>query len=122
MAWRVLVRLEMQPNDLHVQTIDLQDLESVRGGFGALLGALLQAAPGILQGVGGIIAASKSGGGGGGAPSGGPSGATAQASAGGQPPAQATASAASGSPCAGGCCQMAQIAPMRSMSQMVQIA
>ena len=110
----------MQPNDLHVQPIDLQDLDSVRGGFGALLGALLQSAPGILQGVGSIIAASKSGRGGG-APSGPPPGATAQASAGGGP-AQASASASTGSQCAGGCCQMAQMGSMPSMSQMVQIA
>jgi hypothetical protein len=41
-----------------MQPIDPQALSSVHGGFAALLGAL----PGILQGVGGIIAASKSGG------------------------------------------------------------
>jgi hypothetical protein len=45
-----------------MEPIELQALETVRGGFGAILGALLQAAPGILQGVSGIISASKSGG------------------------------------------------------------
>lgn len=55
-----------------MQPIDTHDLENVRGGF---LGALLGAAPGILQGVSGIIAASKAGkGGGGGPPPGGPGG------------------------------------------------
>lgn len=44
-----------------MQPIDPQALSTVTGGF---LGALLSAAPGILQGVSGIIAASKSGGGG----------------------------------------------------------
>ena len=44
-----------------MQPIDRQALASVHGGFGALLGALLQAAPGILQGVSGIIGASKAG-------------------------------------------------------------
>lgn len=44
----------MQP----IQTLQSIDLENVRGGF---IGALLGAAPGILQGVSGIIAASKSG-------------------------------------------------------------
>lgn len=52
-----------------MQPIDLQHLESVRGGF---LGALLGAAGPILNGVAGIIGAAKSGkgggGGGGGAP------------------------------------------------------
>src|SRR5258708_13282720 len=52
-------------------------LSKVTGGFGALLGAALQAAPGILNGVAGIIGASKSGKGGGGG------GATAAAAAGG---------------------------------------
>jgi hypothetical protein len=104
----------MQPNDLQVQPIDLQALSSVRGGFGALIGAALQAAPGILQGVSGIIAAAKGRGGDGGAPAGAP----AQASAG-QPPAQ-TASAAGGSPCgAGGCCQQ-MASPMGPMMQMIK--
>lgn len=49
-----------------MQTIDRDQLAVIRGGFGALLGAALQAAPGILNGVAGIIGASKSGGGGGG--------------------------------------------------------
>ena len=48
-----------------MEPIDSQALSTVRGGFGAILGALLQAAPSILQGVSGIISASKSGGGGG---------------------------------------------------------
>jgi hypothetical protein len=48
-----------------MQPIDRQALSTVTGGF---LGALLAAAPGILQGVSGIIAASKSGGGGGSQP------------------------------------------------------
>jgi len=65
-----------------MQSIDRSELASVRGGFGALLGAALQAAPGILQGVSGIIGAAKSGGGGG-APQGGP-------------PPQAAAAAAAG--------------------------
>ena len=46
-----------------MELIDSQALATVRGGFGAILGALLQAAPGIMQGVSGIISASKSGGG-----------------------------------------------------------
>ena len=45
-----------------MQPIELNQLSTVRGGFGALIGAALQAAPGILQGISGIIAASKSGG------------------------------------------------------------
>lgn len=51
-----------------MKPIESQDLVNVRGGFGALLGAALQAAPGILNGVAGIIGASKSGGGAGAAP------------------------------------------------------
>jgi hypothetical protein len=47
-----------------IESIDTQALATVHGGFGAILGALLQAAPGILQGVSGIISASKGGGGG----------------------------------------------------------
>ncbi len=39
------------------------DLDSVRGGFGALLGSLAQSAGPILNGVASIIGASKSGGG-----------------------------------------------------------
>lgn len=65
----------MQPIDLsgdvatpHLASLDRQELALVNGGFGALLGALLQAAPGILQGVSGIISASKGGGGSGSAP------------------------------------------------------
>jgi hypothetical protein len=46
-----------------MEPIDSQALSSVRGGFGAILGALLQAAPTIMQGVSGIISASKGGGG-----------------------------------------------------------
>jgi hypothetical protein len=38
-------------------------LENVRGGFLEMLAPLLQAAPGILQGVQGIIGAAKGGGG-----------------------------------------------------------
>jgi len=67
----------MQPQPT---TIDSIDLEQVRGGFGAILGSLLQAAPGIMQGVSGIISASKAGKGGGAAP-GGESAAAAQAAA-----------------------------------------
>ena len=52
-----------------MQSIHPDHLETVRGGFGALLGALLQAAPGIMQGVSGIIGAAKAGKGGGGDPS-----------------------------------------------------
>jgi hypothetical protein len=51
-------------------SLDRQALALVNGGFGALLGALLQAAPGILQGVSGIIGAAKSGGSAGSAPAG----------------------------------------------------
>jgi hypothetical protein len=47
---------------LRMESIDPQVLTSVRGGFGALLG-LLQAAPGILQGVTGLIGALKGSGG-----------------------------------------------------------
>lgn len=56
----------MQPQP--IQALETNDLENVRGGF---IGALLGAAPGILQGVSGIISASKAGKGGGGAPGGG---------------------------------------------------
>jgi hypothetical protein len=56
----------MQPQP--IQALESTDLENVRGGF---LAALLGAAPGILQGVQGIISASKAGKGGGGAPGGG---------------------------------------------------
>ena len=45
-----------------MEPIDSQALSTVRGGFGAILGALLQAAPSILNGVSGIISASRSGG------------------------------------------------------------
>jgi hypothetical protein len=38
-----------------MEPIDPQALASVRGGFAALLGALLQAAPGIIQSVGGLM-------------------------------------------------------------------
>jgi len=61
-----------------MKALSRHELSNVTGGFGALLGAALQAAPGILQGVGGIIGAAKSGGGGGG---GGGGGAPAQAAA-----------------------------------------
>jgi hypothetical protein len=44
-----------------MQSIDLDQLEDVRGGEG-VLGAALQAAPGILSGIAGIISAAKSGG------------------------------------------------------------
>jgi len=49
-----------------MQPIKLHDLNNVRGGFGALLGTLAQSAGPILNGVAGIIGASKSGGRGGG--------------------------------------------------------
>ena len=48
-----------------MEPIDSQALENVRGGFGAILGALLQAAPGIINSVSGLVSASKGGGGGG---------------------------------------------------------
>jgi len=48
-----------------MQPIELHDLHTVRGGFGALLGTLAQSAGPILNGVAGIIGAAKSGGGGG---------------------------------------------------------
>jgi hypothetical protein len=51
-----------------MQPIDLHNLETVRGGIGALLGGLAKAAGPILNGVAGIVGAAKSGGGGGGAP------------------------------------------------------
>lgn len=51
----------MQPQP--IQALESNDLENVRGG---IIGALLGAAPGILQGVTGIIQASKAGKGGGG--------------------------------------------------------
>ena len=81
-----------------MQPIESHELTSVRGGFGALLGPLLNAAGPILNGVAGIIGASKSGGGGGGtaaAPP--PAGAPAPAAA---PPPSA---ASSGSSSTGGC-------------------
>lgn len=75
----------MQPQP--IQALESCDLENVRGGF---LQALLGAAPGILQGVSGIIAASKAGKGGGpqgpgpgpGGPGGPPGGETAAAAQG----------------------------------------
>src|SRR5678815_264339 len=48
-----------------MEPIDSQALENVRGGFGALLGALIQGAPGIINSISGLISASKGGGGGG---------------------------------------------------------
>jgi len=48
-----------------MKPIDLTHLDSVRGGFGALIGSLAQSAGPILNGVANIIGASKSGGGGG---------------------------------------------------------
>ena len=42
-------------------TIDSNELDTVCGGFGALLGALIQQAPAILQGVQGIVGAAKGG-------------------------------------------------------------
>lgn len=84
----------MQPQPLQALLID--DLDNVRGGF---IGALLGAAPAILQGVTGIIQASKAGkgqpqpgpgpggpGGPGGLPPGAESAAAAQAAAGGGMP------------------------------------
>jgi len=56
-----------------MQPIELHDLHTVRGGFGALLGTLAQSAGPILNGVAGIVGAAK-GGGGGGAPAPAPSG------------------------------------------------
>jgi hypothetical protein len=44
-----------------MQSIDLDQLSNVRGGEG-LLGTALQAAPGILDGIAGIISAAKGGG------------------------------------------------------------
>jgi hypothetical protein len=57
-----------------MKPISLQELSFVTGGKGGAIlgglakagGAALQAAPGILQGVAGIVGAAKSGGGGGG--------------------------------------------------------
>jgi hypothetical protein len=46
-----------------IETIDTQALSTVHGGFGAILGALLQAAPGIISSVSGLVSASKGGGG-----------------------------------------------------------
>ena len=46
-----------------MEPIEAQALETVRGGFGAILGALLQAAPGIINSVSGLVSASKGGGG-----------------------------------------------------------
>jgi len=71
-----------------LESLESTDLENVRGGF---LAALLGAAPGILQGVSGIISASKAGKGGGqpqGPAPGGPGG--------GPPPGAETAAAAQG--------------------------
>jgi hypothetical protein len=69
-------------------SISKEELAQVRGGFGALIGALAQAAGPILNGVGNIIGASKAGkGGGGGAP---------QAAAGGPPPGGAAMAGAVG--------------------------
>ena len=48
------------PPNPSFSSIDSTDLAGVRGGF---LAGLLAAAPGILQGVSGIIGAAKSGGG-----------------------------------------------------------
>jgi hypothetical protein len=49
-----------------MKSLTSHELSQVSGGFGALLGAALQAAGPIMQGVTGIIGAAKSGGGGGG--------------------------------------------------------
>ena len=72
MARQLLGSCAMQPIDPpatpDLASLDPESLALVNGGFGALLGALLQAAPGILQGVSGIISAAKSGGGSGSAP------------------------------------------------------
>lgn len=81
----------MQP----IEALPSADLEHVRGGF---IGALLSAAPGILQGVQGIIQASKAGkGGGGGPPGGGP-----PPGAGGPPPPGAETAAAARGAASGG--------------------
>jgi len=47
-----------------MQPIDPNHLDSIRGGFGALLGTLAQSAGPILNGVANVIGAAKSGGGG----------------------------------------------------------
>jgi bacteriocin-like protein len=49
-----------------MKSLSEHELAHVTGGFGALLGPLLQAAGPIMNGVAGIIGAAKSGGGGGG--------------------------------------------------------
>ena len=69
-----------------IETIDTQALATVHGGFGAILGALLQAAPGIINSVTGLVSASRSGGG---------SGATQTASTQPQAPAASATAAAS---------------------------
>ncbi|MFN0251400.1 MAG: hypothetical protein ACKV2T_31280 [Kofleriaceae bacterium] len=79
----------MQP----IEALPSQDLENVRGGF---IGALLGAAPGILQGVSGIIQASRAGKGGGGGPPPGGGG-----SPGGPAPGAETAAAARGAAAGG---------------------
>lgn len=45
-----------------MKPIDPHDLDTVRGGFGALLGGLAKAAGPILQGVAGIVGAARGGG------------------------------------------------------------
>lgn len=44
-----------------MEPIDLQTLSTVRGGFGAILGALLQSAPSIISSISGLVSASKGG-------------------------------------------------------------
>jgi len=100
-----------------MEPIDSQALSTVRGGFGAILGALLQAAPGIMQGVSGIISASKGG------------GSTQTAAAPAQPPTAAPTSAApslqpptqmASAPSGGGCrCCSDMLAP--SVQNIVRI-
>jgi hypothetical protein len=98
-----------------MQPIDDRDLALVHGGFGAILGALLQAAPGIINSVSGLVSASRSGGSPGG-------GATATAQAGpAQPPQQmASASASTASAACTACVAPLQPAPM-SMSSSIAI-
>lgn len=74
-------------------SLDPESLALVNGGFGALLGALLQAAPGILQGVGSIISAARSGSSGG-APGPDPTQAQPQPAPSAAPPAASAAPAA----------------------------
>jgi hypothetical protein len=109
LARRVLGLRTMQP-------IDREALSTVHGGF---LAALLSAAPAILQGVSGIISASKGGGGGGPPPQ-----QTAAAAPPPQPapaPAQPPAQPAP-SPAAAACaCCCDPLRSMASVSTMVRI-